>query len=243
MNDTTRGLVLASFLVAIVRPGWAADHPTPPLPAQVEELDSQRLGERREVWISLPDGYSATARRYPVVYMMDGELNFTSGVIGGLRYAAQVGEIPELIVVGIRNTRRELDAFPWEITFADGEKAGGRADRYLAFLREELVPWVEARYRTARFRIVYGTSNTGLTAIYALFHDPDLADLFVAASATLAVEPFQAELPGRLRSYAGGPRELVLVAGERDLPTVVRLNAALAEAIDSTAPPGLSCRL
>ena len=84
----------------------AAAGPTLPLPIRGEKLASAKVGETREFWVSLPDQYMESGEKYPVLYMMDGDFNFNSGVIGGLRHAAQLGEIPEFIIVGIRNTDR-----------------------------------------------------------------------------------------------------------------------------------------
>ncbi len=223
--------------------GVAAQQPPMPIPVLSEKLESVKVGETRPFWVSLPDAYSATGEPYPVLYMMDGELNFNSGTIGGLRYAASLGEIPEFIIVGIQNTDRSQDIFPEEVTYADGSKAGGRADRYLDFVQSELIPYIDRTFRTQPYRVLYGTSNTGFTAVHALFHRPELASAFVAASATLSVPGFLAERDERIRTFAGGKRRLILVMGEQDLPTVLVQNSALKESVEALAPAGLICRL
>lgn len=210
---------------------------------RIERIASARLGEEREIWISLPDRYDETSNAYPVLYMMDADFNFNSGVIGGLRQAALLGEMPDFIVVGIKNTDRSKDIFPEEITYADGSKDGGRADRYLDFIREELVPRVEKGYRTEKSRVLYGTSNTGFTAVYGMLRDPGLADSCVAASATLRVPSFLAKRDQMIRDCKGGPHRLILVMGERDYPTIISGNGELKEKVDTLAPEGLSCRL
>jgi predicted alpha/beta superfamily hydrolase len=210
---------------------------------QIERLESARIGEVREWWVSLPDGYRESNERFPVIYMMDGDFNFNSGGIGALRHAAQMGEIPEFILVGIKNTNRSKDVFPEEVTYPDGSKDGGRADQYLDFIREELMPHIEKTYRTEPFRVLYGTSNTGFTTVYALFRSPAMADAYIAASATLSIPQFRKERDNLIRGFKGGKRRLALVMGEDDFPTVVSLNGALKEQIGSLGPEGLSCRL
>jgi tetratricopeptide (TPR) repeat protein len=175
--------------------------------------------------------------------MMDGDLNFNSGVIGGVRQAAWLGEIPEFILVGIKNTNRSKDIFPEEVTYPDGSKDGGRANQYLDFVRDELIPHVAKTYRATDYRILYGTSNTGFTAVHALFRNPDLADAYIAASATLGVPSFRSGRDNLVGGFKGGRHELVLVMGEHDYPTVVSLNGALKETIGIKAPAGLTCRL
>jgi len=216
----------------------------PPIPeVRVERIASACLGETREAWVSLPDRYDETRDRYPVLYMLDGEINFNSGVIGGLRQAASLGEMPEFIVVGVVNTDRSKDIFPEVVTYGDGTKDGGRADAFLDFVREELVPHIDKTYRTEKLRVLYGTSNTGFTAVYSLFRDPGTADIYVAASATLAVPIFSAHRDAWIRGFKGGGKRLVLIMGENDLPTVLSQNGALKEQCDLLAPAGLTCRM
>ena len=236
-------LGLAALLAAL-GPLATAQVPGPPISqVRTEKIASARLGEEREIWVSLPDRYDETGGAYPVLYMMDADFNFNSGVLGGLRQAVLLGEMPDFIVVGIKNTDRSKDIFPEEITFADGSKNGGRADRYLDFIRQELIPRVEKAYRTEKYRVLYGTSNTGFTAVYGMLRDPGLADSVIAASATLRVQTFLAKRDQMIRDFKGGPRRLVLVMGERDLPTIISGNGELKEKIDTLAPDGLSCRL
>ena len=110
----------ALFLVAALALGPVstdAQSPTLPIPVRVETIASAKVGEPREFWVSLPDRYNESAEKYPVLYMMDGDFNFNSGVIGGVRQAASLGEIPEFIIVGIKNTNRSKDVFPEEFTY------------------------------------------------------------------------------------------------------------------------------
>ena len=236
-------ILIASCAVAASSALAAAPEPSLPIPIRRQSLRSTVLGETREVWVSLPDGYLTNQERYPVVYMLDGEINFSSGTLGGIRHAAQSGEIPEFIVVGIPNTDRGKDIFPEKVTYADGTSDGGRANEFLAFIETELIPSIESEYRTERYRVLYGTSNTGFTAVYALFHSPALADTVIAASATLGVPSFQRSLETSVSAFSDGRRRLILVMGVRYLPTVGSLNGARAEAVAMAAPAGLTCRL
>jgi predicted alpha/beta superfamily hydrolase len=223
---------LAAFAVA----------PALPFPVHKDKLTSIKVGEFREFYVSLPDNYLASGEKYPVLLMLDGEFNFNSGTIGGLRHAAQLGEMPDFIIVGIPNTDRGKDCFPEELTYGDGSKAGGRADRFLDFIREELVPHIEKNFRCQKLRVLYGTSNTGFTAVYALFHSPELADYYVAVSATLRVPYFLSQRDQLVRDFKGGERKLSLVMGENDFPTILSQNGELKEKCDVIAPVGLSCR-
>jgi enterochelin esterase-like enzyme len=220
-----------------------AEASIPPIPpVRSEKIESAKMGETRECWVSLPDGYAESGEKYPVLYMMDGDFNFNSGLIGGVRYAAFLGQIPEFIIVGIKNTDRSKDIFPEVVTYRDGSKDGGRADQYLDFIREELIPQIDKNYRTDNFRVLYGTSNTGFTTVYALFRNPDMADAYIAASATLSIPLFRTKRDEWVRDFKGGKRRLVAVMGENDLPTVLSQNGALKEALDTLAPSDLTGR-
>jgi predicted alpha/beta superfamily hydrolase len=240
---TTLRLALAAMAAGFLLPPAApAAEPALPLPIRSDKIVSTKVGETREFHVSLPDNYVASGEKYPVLLMLDGEFNFNSGAIGGLRHAAQLGEMPEFIIVGIPNTDRGKDCFPEELTYGDGSKAGGRADRFLDFIREELLPHIEKNYRCQKLRVLYGTSNTGFTAVYALFHSPELADYYVAASATLRVPCFLAKRNQLVRDFKGGDRKLSLVMGENDFPTILSQNGELKEKCDVIAPKGLTCR-
>ena len=241
MVGRTVCLVCAALMLG--QDSTEAQSPSLPLPVRVDTLISSKVGEPREFWVSLPDRYNESTEKYPVIFMMDGDNNFNSGVIGGVRQAAWSGEIPEFIIVGIKNTNRSKDIFPEEVTYPDGTKDGGRANQYLDFVRDELIPRVATTYRTENYRILYGTSNTGFAAVHALFRNPDLANAYIAASATLGVPSFRTGRDSLVGSFKGGRRELILVMGEHDFPTVVSLNGALKETISTKAPAGLTCRL
>jgi predicted alpha/beta superfamily hydrolase len=238
-----RTACLVSAALILSQASTDAQSPSLPLPVRVDTLVSAKVGEPREFWVSLPDRYNESAGKYPVIFMMDGDFNFNSGVIGGVRQSASSGEIPEFIIVGIKNTNRSKDIFPEEVTYPDGTKDGGRANQYLDFVGDELMPRIASTYRTEDYRILYGTSNTGFTAVYGLFRTPALANAYIAASATLSVPSFRSARDTLVGSFKGGKRALVLVMGEHDYPTVVSLNGALKETIGMKSPAGLTCRL
>jgi predicted alpha/beta superfamily hydrolase len=242
VRTCVRAALAAMAAFFLFQPAAHAEGPTLPLAIRSEKIVSAKVGETREFHVSLPDNYVTSSEKYPVLLMLDGEINFNSGVIGGLRHAAQLGEMPEFIIVGIVNTDRAKDSFPEELTYSDGSKAGGRADRFLDFIGEELIPHIDKNYRSEKFRVLYGTSNTGFTAVHALFRNPQLADYYIAASATLRVPYFLAKRDQLIRDFKGGERKLALVMGENDFPTILSQNGELKEQIDMIAPAGLACR-
>jgi len=211
--------------------------------AKYNKIYSEKIGEDREIYVSLPEEYEKSGKKYPVLYMMDGEFNATPGPVGSIRYLEFQGLIPEFIIVGIKNTNRDKDIYPEEVTYGDGTKAGGRANQYLSFISDELIPFISKTYRTEEYRILYGTSNTGFTTVYAMFHNPGVFNAYIAASATLSIPSFAASRDSLVKNWKGGEKFLYLVMGEQDFPTIIRLNGALKEVIDINKPAGLTCRL
>ena len=145
--------------------------------ARSYRIASRTLGETRVIDVSVPASYgSDSARRYPVLIVLDGD--FEQQIAATIaRFYAETSQIPELIVVGVRNTNRARDMTPallpdFPLPPEIGE-AGG-ANRFLGFLGDELLPYLDRRYRTAPLRVIAGHSLGGLLAIYALGHRPEL---------------------------------------------------------------------
>jgi hypothetical protein len=156
----------------------------------INELPSKVLNEEREVIVHLPESYDRdTERRYPVIYVLDG-----SSQDGHTAYSAalmaRIGVMPELIVVGLPNVSgegRQRDYTP-PFMVQDLEKPGsprGEADRFLSFLRTELIPKIESDYRTTPFRMLAGYSRGGLLVAYSLLADSQLFDARFAHSPAL----------------------------------------------------------
>jgi len=169
---------------AFGRTGWAQDNRI--VIGETFKLRSAILEEDRTLQISLPNGYQTSGERYPVIYVLDGEGQFAQAV-GAIRFLGKVNKMPPAIVVGIPNTNRNRDLSPATSNPKDLEKlpGGGGADRFLAFLTDELRPQIEANYRTWPFRILFGHSGAGLFVIHAFLNRPDAFGAYIASSPAL----------------------------------------------------------
>jgi uncharacterized protein len=168
---------------------------TLPLSAQVPSgvaeravVTSEILGEERPVWVRLPDGYDRTTARYPILILTDSDrqMQHTVSTVGFLEHH---GRIPELLVVGIssgNDPARDYTPSSASMTWLDGHEVAyptsGGADRYLAFIETELIPWVDSNYRTEPFRVLAGHSFGGLFAVHAFVARPALFRGVIAAS-------------------------------------------------------------
>ncbi|MBC8082873.1 MAG: T9SS type A sorting domain-containing protein [Hymenobacter sp.] len=142
-----------------------------------------QLGRTRRVWVYLPANYAANpARRYPVLYMHDGQNVFDActsfsgewGVDETLSELQRQGlDAPGTIVVAVDHggAERLNELSPWN----NPQYGGGQGDQYVDFMVQTLKPYVDANYRTLpgrEFTGVAGSSMGGLMATYAALKYP-----------------------------------------------------------------------
>lgn len=176
-----RSLVI--WLLLAVSPQLLASEVAPVVLGTSYEMHSTRLGEDRSYEVSLPRSYEAEpSRRYPVLYVLDGESLFLLTATTTNFLAAQ-GEIPEMIVVGITSTVRIRDFT--QSDWAEAWVGGGGADNFARFLKEELIPKVEGDFRTDGFRVLSGHSAGGQFALHALSAHPSLFRAYLAMAPSL----------------------------------------------------------
>ncbi len=194
-----RTLLVASLSVALLTPAAFASAPTPIVIGERFELSSKVMKEDRTVLVSTPDGYANGTQRYPVLVLTDGDAHLVH-TRGTVSFLARQGLMPEMIIVGLPNTDRTRDLTPTRAALPqiDGPPrdfpTSGGADRFLDFIEKELLPWVDASYRTQPYRVLAGHSFGGLFALHAAFSRPDLFGAVIAASPTLI---WDEELPLR----------------------------------------------
>jgi len=161
---------------------------------EVKTFYSKILGEKRKITIQTPSRMSKYDT-YPVLYLLDGEVQ-ASLVNGQVQYLSEGYRIiPNLIVVAIQNTDRIRDLTPTHsIIGPDGRpdtsanafgKNSGGGEKFLQFIREELMPYVDSHYHTAPYKILAGHSLGGLMAVHCLINHPDYFNAYIAISPSL----------------------------------------------------------
>jgi predicted alpha/beta superfamily hydrolase len=163
-----------------------------------DSIRSSILQETRSYWVHLPLQYNSEMfgqdARYPVLYLLDGEAHFNSvsglvEILGGGINGTHV--IPDMIVIGIPNRDRTRDLTPTHReTDNSGKpqaflKTSGGNDRFLNFLKQELIPHIDSVYRTMAYRVFVGHSFGGITVINALFTMPELFNGYIAIDPSL----------------------------------------------------------
>ena len=147
-------------------------------------IRSDVLGEDRELFIYLPQDYEKSMKKYPVLYILDGEWHFvhTSGVVQFLS-SPGVERIPEMLVVAVVNTARGRDLSP--STWPGYETYTGGADNFLRYFKDELIPYIDGHYRTLSTKILVGHSLAGTFTLYAFLTQPEIFDAYIPLSPCL----------------------------------------------------------
>src|SRR5687767_10556351 len=152
-------------------------------------IESPALGETRRINIYAPLAYSDSSNpRLPVLYMPDGGMAEDFLHIAGLiQISVANGTMRPFILVGIENTQRRRDLTGPTDDPEDRKIApvvGGSAV-FRRFIRTELMPLIEARYRTTKERAIVGESLAGLFVVETLLLEPDLFDTYIAFDPSL----------------------------------------------------------
>jgi predicted alpha/beta superfamily hydrolase len=175
VND--RGLIAAHARVEI--PG-----------SQLLKITSSIVGQEYEAYVQLPENYSDTSKTFPVLYVLDGQWDFSlvTAIYGQQYYD---GCVPPLVIVGLTwggtnpnyDMLRARDLTP---TNVGGTSQSGGAPKFLTFIKSELIPFIESKYRVARNdRTLMGSSYGGLFTLYAMFHETALFQRYVLTSPSL----------------------------------------------------------
>lgn len=136
------------------------------------------LNRTRRIWIYLPEGYAASEKRYPVLYMHDGQNLFdeATSFSGEWEVDKTLDALPDAcIVVGIDNGGlKRMNEYNPHTTHQFGK---GEGKQYLEFIVKALKPYIDKHYRTLRSKrntFMAGSSMGGLITFYAGIYYPDV---------------------------------------------------------------------
>lgn len=140
-------------------------------------IEAPQLKTTKKIWIYLPEDYSATAKKYSVIYMHDAQNLFDSKTAysGEWNVDEKLDSLKApVIVVGIEhgNDKRIEELTP----FKNEKYGGGNADNYLDFIVKTLKPYIDKNYRTkpkVKNTIIMGSSLGGLVSYYAILKYPE----------------------------------------------------------------------
>ncbi|MGH9814726.1 MAG: alpha/beta hydrolase [Candidatus Acidiferrales bacterium] len=169
-------------------------------------IASRVLGKSRTIRVRLPAGYDHPAnaeRRYPVLYMNDGQNLFdvATSVFNRMEWRADEtlreltgrDEIQPMIIVGVDSAGRRgrgTEYLPYEDEYLRPAEPNPRGKYYPRFLTEELLPLVNHKYRTKTDPAstgIGGSSYGALAALYAGMTRPDVFGRMLLESPSLYV--------------------------------------------------------
>lgn len=140
------------------------------------------LSRNRRIWVYLPPDYETSSKLYPVVYMQDAQNLFDQAYapfgewevdesMNDLFYnQADFGAI----IVGIDHG--DIDRINEYSPWINPGYGGGQGDEYMNFLVQDLVPYVDANFRTIanpNARALIGSSMGGLISQYGVIEHPN----------------------------------------------------------------------
>jgi predicted alpha/beta superfamily hydrolase len=150
----------------------------------VKDVASPQLKNSRSLRIYLPPSYAENpAKRYPVLYMHDGQNLFDAktasfgvewGVDETMNRLVAMGTADEVIVVGIDNTP---DRIPEYTPCCDPKYGGGKLDAYGAFIVDTVKPYIDRTYRTLPGKAktaIMGSSLGGIASVAIAQRYPDI---------------------------------------------------------------------
>jgi predicted alpha/beta superfamily hydrolase len=208
MRIGTFALLCAVLLCASM--GNAADPPsscksTVSGDLRLHTLESRIFGNSRTIRVLLPAGYDAPenqSRRYPVLYLLDGQNLFDACLSDVSHHEWGVDEtvyrliaerkIPPLIVVGVDHAGKDRahEYLPYKDYVGGPDMAEPAGRRFPEFLVNEVMPLVDGRYRTLTGQPntgIGGSSYGGVASLYALLAQPGRFGYGLIESPTLWV--------------------------------------------------------
>lgn len=231
----------AHLLVALA--GFALSlslHAAPLVIGETFTIDSKILNETRRINVYLPPGYAeAPAGKFPVLYMPDGGLAEDFLHVAGLvQVGVGNGTMRPFVLVGIENTQRRRDMTGPTENENDRKiapRVGGSA-AFRAFLRDELMPQVKARYRTTNETAIVGESLAGLFVVETFLTEPELFDTYIAFDPSLWWND-QKLVNGAAKNLPKTAKTLYFASS--DEPGIIVNTEKLADALAKHAPPTL----
>lgn len=147
-----------------------------------KEINSEKLGESRQLKIQVPRNYDTSDNKYPVVVVFDGDYLFEI-VAGNVDYAAYWEDMPEAIVVGINQyQKREADCYYSEQNSLPIETGAA----FFEFVSMELIPFIDKNFRTENFKVAVGHGQTANYINYYLLKGVPLFQAYISLSPSLA---------------------------------------------------------
>ncbi|MDR3711555.1 MAG: alpha/beta hydrolase-fold protein [Puia sp.] len=209
---------------------------------QHDSLYSDTLKEERPIQVILPEKYQAgSSEKYDVLYVLDGDWNTKLG-FDVTRFVESANFIPHMMIVSIPNiivpngpNLRQRDYTPSHVGY---QPESGGADRFLSFLKNELIPYINKKYPSTGKNTLWGTSLGGLVTVYAILADPSPFESYIANDPSLWWDNgYVTKLAIQKKEALRGLRKTLWING-RDGQGLIEMGIAPMDTILPPAGPG-----
>ncbi len=155
-----------------------------PYKAKLDSIISSILNQKRFVQVFLPDSYKSDSKdKYDVLYVLDGG-NWNMSVVAPLqRFIQNEGHMPPTIIVSVMGIDRNIELTPTVLKSWNGPTGG--ADKFLAYIKDELVPYINKTYPSNGDNTIWGHSLGGMFVFYAMLKEPTLFKSIIAVDPSL----------------------------------------------------------
>jgi predicted alpha/beta superfamily hydrolase len=171
---------------------------------KLDSINSTTLKQKRFFQVFIPPGYkSGSSDKFDVLYVLDGS-DYNTRLINEVQGFVEWHDyMPPTIIVSVNQIDRNVELTP---THMDASPGSGGADKFLGFIKNELVPYINTNYPSDNDNTLWGHSLGGMFVMYALLREPSLFHSYIAsdpsvwwddgyvtkmASAKLSSLPFQ----------------------------------------------------
>jgi predicted alpha/beta superfamily hydrolase len=163
--------------------------PQDPIPVHdTFKIESKQVGETRVINVWTPLNYASRNDSLPVLYMADGGINEDFPHIANtIAELIKSKSIAPIILVGIENTVRRRDLSGPTQVAKDKEIAPvvGGSTNFRNFIKDELIPEINKKYRTTKEKGIIGESLSGLFVMETLMQTPEMFDFYIAFDPSL----------------------------------------------------------
>jgi predicted alpha/beta superfamily hydrolase len=188
-----------------------------PLLAQIsyDQIKSSNLNSVRNLKIKLPENYDPDSElKHPLIIVFDGDYLFEP-VSGQVDFQTYFDDMPGSIIVGIvQGKERYYDGYCDEVTGLPKESGL----RFHDFVANELIPYLDYKYNTSKFRVAVGHDLMGNFINSYLFKEDPLFQAYVCISP---------DLSGTVKDYLGKRLEFFkddifyyMATSDKDLPDI-----------------------
>lgn len=148
-----------------------------------KKYNSEVLNDKRNLTIYLPKSYDKDSiSNFPLAIVLDGHKLFDL-YVGASNYYAELDQAPEQIIVGIdMKDSRNKDA-GYDIINGN---LNNNSENFYRFIRDEMIPYIEASYKTSPFLTIVGESLTANYITHFLKEEYSIFNAYICLNPTLS---------------------------------------------------------